>query len=109
MTNTMRNVTIVVPVLITSCQVSLNPKMGPVTPHTSTTPTAAAKALGRPAAREDQRAKRVNQVAFFFPMSTGARHATFEGPERKRIEVRLVPRRRLPALDAEAAAAAPRG
>jgi hypothetical protein len=29
----MRKVTIVVPVLITSCQVSLNPKSGPVTPN----------------------------------------------------------------------------
>ena len=32
--NTIRNVTMVVPVLMTSCQVSLKPKTGPVTIHT---------------------------------------------------------------------------
>ena len=63
MANTIRNVTIVVPVLMTSCQVSEKPKIGPVMPHTSTTATAPTKANGVPAAREHQRAKRVNNDA----------------------------------------------
>src|SRR5829696_2384911 len=40
---TIRNVTIVVPVLMTSCQVSEKPKNGPETAHTRMTPTAARK------------------------------------------------------------------
>ena len=36
----MRNVTIVVPVLITSCHVSLKPNIGPVTAHMTITSTA---------------------------------------------------------------------
>jgi hypothetical protein len=50
--NTIRNVTIVVPVLMMSCQVSEKPKIGPLTAHTTRTVTAAAKAQGRPAALE---------------------------------------------------------
>jgi hypothetical protein len=38
----------VVPVLITSCQVSLNLKNGPVTSQTTITATASVKVLGRP-------------------------------------------------------------
>jgi hypothetical protein len=45
-------VTIVVPVLMMSCQVSEKPKIGPLTAHTTRTVTAAAKAQGRPAALE---------------------------------------------------------
>src|SRR6266700_3843271 len=44
----MRNVTMVVPVLIANCQVSLKSKIGPVTVQTSTTPTASTNTLGRP-------------------------------------------------------------
>src|SRR6266567_1927878 len=44
----MRNVTMVVPVLMANCQVSLKSKIGPVTIQTSTTPTASTNTLGRP-------------------------------------------------------------
>jgi hypothetical protein len=39
---------IVVPVLITSCHVSLNPNNGPVTTQTTMTATASVKTLGLP-------------------------------------------------------------
>ena len=48
----MRNVTIVVPVSMTSCQVSEKPKSGPVTAHTITTAAASEKVDARPAAWE---------------------------------------------------------
>ena len=51
----------VVPVLITSCQVSLKPNSGPVATHASTTPSASAKHNGRPVKREAAFAVRVNQ------------------------------------------------
>src|SRR5213592_5029282 len=57
----MRNVTIVVPVLITSCQVSEKWKSGPVASHVSTTSVATRKDKGRPAQREVALATRVNQ------------------------------------------------
>jgi hypothetical protein len=47
--NTIKKVTIVVPVLMTSCQVSLKRKSGPEMPQTRITATATAKAAGRPA------------------------------------------------------------
>src|SRR4030095_3679465 len=47
----MRNVMIVVPVLITSCHVSLKPKNGPVIAHTTTRPTAITATNGRAAKR----------------------------------------------------------
>ncbi len=47
--NTIRKVTMVVPVLITSCQVSLNRNTGPVSAQTSTTATQMMKVHGRPA------------------------------------------------------------
>jgi hypothetical protein len=46
MTNTIRNVTIVVAVLITSCHVLLKPKRGPLTSQTPMSTTAAAKVAG---------------------------------------------------------------
>jgi hypothetical protein len=52
MRNTIKNVTIVVPVLITNCQVSEKPKKGPLTAQTITTTVQIKKALGAPAARE---------------------------------------------------------
>ena len=52
MRKTIRNVTIVVPVLITSCQVSENWKNGPVIAHTTTVPSASAKTQARPTSRE---------------------------------------------------------
>ena len=39
---------IVVPVLMTNCQVSLKPNIGPVTIHTAITPTARVNTLRRP-------------------------------------------------------------
>jgi hypothetical protein len=42
MRNTIRKVTMVVPVLMTSCQVSLKPKIGLVTIHTTITSAARA-------------------------------------------------------------------
>src|SRR6476660_1762768 len=52
MRNTIRNVTMVVPVLITSCHVSENPKSGPLTAHTRTMPAAVMNVDARPAASE---------------------------------------------------------
>jgi hypothetical protein len=49
---TIRKVAMVVPVLITSCHVSENPKSGPVTAHTTMTRKAMPKAIGLPVARE---------------------------------------------------------
>src|SRR6516164_2142941 len=46
MTKTIRNVTIVVPVLMTSCQLSDQSKSGPVAPHTTTLKNASAKCNG---------------------------------------------------------------
>src|SRR6185503_2792756 len=55
--NTMRNVTMVVPVLITSCQVSEKPNSGPVAAQTSTVAQAAKNAVGDPARVEACRAR----------------------------------------------------
>src|SRR5262245_52126588 len=49
MRNTMRKVTIVVPVLMTSCHVSEYPKIGPTIAHDTMTPSAIAKAPVLPA------------------------------------------------------------
>jgi hypothetical protein len=49
----------VVPVLITSCQVSLKPNRGPVIAHTRTT----AKVAGRPESRAVATARRPNHSA----------------------------------------------
>ena len=57
----MRKVTIVVPVLITSCQVSLQPKSGPLTSQASTTSNARPKVNGWPVARDVALVKRTNQ------------------------------------------------
>ena len=48
---TIRNVTIVVPVLMTSCQVSEKRNSGPLIIQTSTTPQAMANAIGEPTIR----------------------------------------------------------
>jgi hypothetical protein len=65
MRKTMRKVTMVVPVLMTSCHVSEKPKSGPVTAQTMMTSTASAKVAGRPVARAVHLAKRVNQCVDF--------------------------------------------
>src|SRR5262252_4342206 len=61
MRKTIKNVTIVVPVLMTNCHVSLKPKTGPVPAQTTITMTATRKATGRPVARAVHLAKRVKQ------------------------------------------------
>ena len=50
MTKTIRNVTIVVLVLMTSCHVSEKLKIGPVTAHTTMTKAATTNAMGDPSA-----------------------------------------------------------
>ena len=51
----------VVPVLMTNCQVSLNLNIGPVTAQTAMIPAARMKAIGFPVARAAALAKRLNQ------------------------------------------------
>src|ERR1700730_2240768 len=63
MRKTMRKVTTVVPVLMTSCQVSLKLKMGPVTAQVTTTAVARKKMAGFPQKSEAWRAKRPNHPA----------------------------------------------
>jgi hypothetical protein len=58
--NTIKNVIMVVPVLITSCQVSLNPNSGPVTAHNTIISTAAKKVIGLPLKRAVRFVNRVN-------------------------------------------------
>lgn len=48
--NTIRKVTMVVPVLTMSCQVSEKPKKGPLTAHAMMTSTQSRNAIGRPVA-----------------------------------------------------------
>src|SRR5690242_6971163 len=60
MRKTIKKVMTVVPVLITSCQVSLNWNTGPVTSQTRITPTASMKVAGLPVTRAVAFAKRVN-------------------------------------------------
>jgi hypothetical protein len=61
MRKTIKKVMIVVPVLITSCQVSLNPNSGPVTAHAATTETAIMNVNGLPVILAVNFAKRENQ------------------------------------------------
>src|SRR6202035_2862492 len=63
MRKTMRKVTTVVPVLMTSCQVSLKLKIGPVTAQVTTTAVARKKMAGFPQKSEAWRAKRPNHPA----------------------------------------------
>src|SRR5215213_11093922 len=65
MRNTIRNVTIVVPVLMTSCHVSVKPNIGPVAAHETTTPIATTNASGFPDARAVHFVRRVNQLRLF--------------------------------------------
>lgn len=70
----------VVPVLITNCQVSLNAKTKPLAPHTRRTNTAARKVSGLPVALATAWAKGVNQFVDFKAVlrstcgSAGTRH-----------------------------------
>ena len=56
---------IVVPVLITSCQVSLKRKIGPVSAHTRMMDAASAKVIGRPLMWAVPFVSRVNQLRDF--------------------------------------------
>ena len=58
----MRNVMIVVPVLITSCQVSENLNIGPDSAHTTMRTTETANVSGLPDARAIASAKRENSL-----------------------------------------------
>ena len=60
--NTIRNVTMVVPVLITSCQVSENPKKGPEIAQTTTVPRARANTQALPTSREPTFATSANSL-----------------------------------------------
>src|SRR5437867_370944 len=62
MRNTIRNVTIVVPVLITSCHVSLKPKCRPKSAHTTIITAARMKVAGRPEMWAVHLVSRVNHV-----------------------------------------------
>ena len=62
----------VVDVLMTSCQVSLNPKIGPDTIQAPISVTATAKAAGRPTAREMDFAKRVKREVVWIVPSAGS-------------------------------------
>jgi hypothetical protein len=56
---------IVVPVFMTSCQVSLNSNIGPVTAQAKIMITALAKVAGCPVAWEVHLAKRVNRESWY--------------------------------------------
>src|SRR4051812_22790920 len=106
MRNTIKKVIIVVPVLITSCQVSLNRNNGPVTNQTRITLTARVKVTGLPVTRAVVLARRVNrdrdlvgritllhscQATLPAPASLG----TLGQPVRRRTEVpERIPRQR---------------
>ncbi len=68
MRKTIRKVTMVVPVLMMSCQVSLKPKIGPVTAQATMTRRARPKVVGWPAARAVAFANRWNDSAMFIPL-----------------------------------------
>jgi len=61
MRKTIKNVMMVVPVLITSCQVSLNRNNGPVMSQSRITPTARLNVAGLPVTRAVAFANRVNR------------------------------------------------
>src|SRR5436190_17077464 len=63
MRKTMRNVMMVVLVLMTNCQVSLKPKMGPVVAQARMTITASTNVMGRPVIQAAHLEKRANLEA----------------------------------------------
>ena len=68
----MRKVTIVVVVLITSCQESLNPNTGPTASQTTIRSTATPKLAPWPVIAEMRRANRLNQLDPLWPFPGGA-------------------------------------
>src|SRR3954452_7461857 len=81
----MRKVTIVVPVLMTNCQVSENWKSGPLMPHATTTPAANRKVEARPAASEVLLAKSPKNFEIrdgsFFMTQPSTNHNVVWGPK----------------------------
>ena len=73
----MRKVTIVVLVLITSCQVSLKPKSGPLIAQATIVASASVKVIGRPLMRADAFAKRLNHDFFVHALKANGRRALF--------------------------------
>jgi hypothetical protein len=87
---TIRKVTMVVPVLMTSCQVSEKPKSGPVTAHTRMTATAARKLTEWPANAEVRVAKSANQRPRGLLLSLcGRTHRTPGWQGFKRLTIRI--------------------
>ena len=70
MRKTIRKVTMVVPVFMTSCHVSEKPKGGPVTAQAAMIAAASAKVAGLPAVRAVHLAKLVNQEVDFDGLTT---------------------------------------
>src|SRR5918999_621016 len=83
MRNTIRNVTIVVPVLMTSCHVSLNPKSGPDASHAAMTAAASTNAVGWPLARAIQFAKREKGDVRYTDDTSAGRRCTVLGGRRR--------------------------
>jgi hypothetical protein len=83
-------VTIVVPVLMTSCQVSENPKTGPVIAQTRTTPTANTKVEGRPVCLAVRCAPLSNKALIEFAID----HPAFERRGRRLLTASPHPGRR---------------
>src|SRR5215216_6728791 len=74
----------VVPVLMTSCQVSDQPNTGPVIAQTTTTAQASTKAVGDPTCRSIQRANRSNAPALCSDIAkspTRREEPAFRAPE----------------------------
>src|SRR5687767_8491424 len=87
--NTMRKVTIVVPVLITNCHVSEKPKRGPVAAHSRMTATAAVNVTGLPLMTDADLANRekyeicctmsrLTYIYYFFDDRANAVHMAFQ-------------------------------
>src|SRR5512136_2511082 len=76
--NTIRKVTIVVPVLMTSCHESLKPKIGPVEAQAITTAMARAKVTGLPVARAVHLAKRLKNEGDLPGLIVSSRALTLE-------------------------------
>src|SRR5215217_4720300 len=88
MRNTIRNVTMVVLVLMTSCQVSLKPKRGPVMAHVRMMAAAMRKAAGRPVACAVHFASRVKRDFGLVGRIRSVRHRVQQHVDAKRVSVR---------------------
>ena len=77
MRNTIKNVTIVVPVLMTSCHVSEKPNKGPLTPQATTIAQLATKVRGEPAPRATPLEAAVNIWDRFIDLSPSEEATAF--------------------------------